>query len=238
MLSSHGAEGDRIPNAINEIVGRDLFIPEDFDSIAIKFAQKGESVSRLITELKEPRSNFEDCVPWLGEERVKEEVLKLCAGGKVAINLRGLELLQLEPGEGFEEAWRRLKGKLGRGRELDSTNLMTPQTFVGATGSLPKNSDVSANFGQNPTASQSESETKFSIFNNPSDNKNFRKFNSDFPTSPLNLLGKTESWGIGPATSLKEIRISISSMTGAQIQRLLKNLPDGVTYSLELDKEE
>lgn len=239
VLSSHGAEGDRIPNAINEIVVRDLFIPEDFDSIAIEFAHKGESISRLIAELKEPRSNSADCVPWIGEERAKEEVLKLCAGGKIAINVRGLELLQLEPGESFDEAWHRIKGKLGRGRELDSTNLMTPQAITGATGSLPRVAEGQAfTPTTHPTDSGESPVTTGSIFDNPASNKTFHHLSSEYATSPLNLLGKTESWGIGPATTLKDVHISVGSMTGAQIQRLLKNLPDGVTYSLELEKEE
>lgn len=57
-------------------------------------------------------------------------------------------------------------------------------------------------------------------------------------TSPLNLIGKLEGWGIGPATAVKEVRLKISSATGAQLKELLKKLPDGMTFELTLEKED
>jgi hypothetical protein len=56
------------------------------------------------------------------------------------------------------------------------------------------------------------------------------------PTSPLNLIGKLESWGIGPATQVADISIKVSSATGAQLKELLKKLPDGMTFELSLHK--
>ena len=57
-------------------------------------------------------------------------------------------------------------------------------------------------------------------------------------TSPLNLIGKLESWGIGPATQVAEVSIKVSAATGAQLKELLKKLPDGMTFELILEKEE
>jgi hypothetical protein len=57
------------------------------------------------------------------------------------------------------------------------------------------------------------------------------------PTSGLNLLGQVESWGIRPATTVTNISLKVGKMTGAQLQQLLKHLPDGVTYGLDLEKE-
>ena len=54
---------------------------------------------------------------------------------------------------------------------------------------------------------------------------------SNPPTSPLNLIGKLEGWGIGPATPVSEVTIKVSSATGAQLRELLKKLPDGMTLS-------
>ena len=58
------------------------------------------------------------------------------------------------------------------------------------------------------------------------------------PTSPLNLIGKLEGWGIGPATQVAAVSIKVSSATGAQIKELLKKLPDGMTFELSLEKED
>ncbi len=58
------------------------------------------------------------------------------------------------------------------------------------------------------------------------------------PKSPVNLLGELEKWGINPATNLANVNINVSKMTGAQLTQLLKNLPDGVTYGLNLEKSD
>ena len=57
-------------------------------------------------------------------------------------------------------------------------------------------------------------------------------------TSPLNLIGKLEGWGIGPATPVAEVSIKVSAATGAQLKELLKKLPDGMTFELSLEKED
>lgn len=57
-------------------------------------------------------------------------------------------------------------------------------------------------------------------------------------TSALNLIGKLEGWGIGPATPVAEVTIKVSVATGAQIKELLKKLPDGMTFELTLEKED
>ncbi|MQI37245.1 hypothetical protein EI025_25810, partial [Escherichia coli] len=57
-------------------------------------------------------------------------------------------------------------------------------------------------------------------------------------TSTLSLLGKLEQWGINKGSQVKDVKLSTSQLTGAQLEHLLKNLPDGVTYSLDLDKEQ
>ena len=56
------------------------------------------------------------------------------------------------------------------------------------------------------------------------------------PKTPVNLLGEVEKWGISAATNVTNVNINVSQMTGAQLTELLKKLPDGVTYSLNLDK--
>ena len=61
---------------------------------------------------------------------------------------------------------------------------------------------------------------------------------SNPPTSPLNLIGKLEGWGIGPATQVAEVSIKVSAATGAQLKELLKKLPDGMTFELSLEKED
>jgi hypothetical protein len=53
----------------------------------------------------------------------------------------------------------------------------------------------------------------------------------------VNLLGEVEKWGISAATNVTNVNINVSQMTGAQLNDLLKKLPDGAMFSLSLEKE-
>ena len=58
------------------------------------------------------------------------------------------------------------------------------------------------------------------------------------PTSALNLMATVESWGIGPFTQVRSVSLRIEGLTGGKLRELLKKLPDGVTYALEVEREE
>ena len=190
---------------------------------------------------------------------MKERILRLCARGKIAINLRGMEYLQTQPGEDEDTAWKRLRPKLSyTGRQLDEVFLMEPSAVpttggttrphhrlvVGAMVAVcsaaeqphcrpmrgdppdpvasPRHLPVA---GSSVAASPAAAASRASRLNNP-------------PTSPLNLIGKLEGWGIGPATPVAEVSIKVSAATGAQLKELLKKLPDGMTFELSLEKED
>ena len=54
----------------------------------------------------------------------------------------------------------------------------------------------------------------------------------------LNLLGKVELWGIGTGTQLRSLSLRVGQLTGAQLQELIKRLPDGMHYELGVEKED
>ena len=255
-------QGAQIPEGIEEALINDLFVPEDFEAIVLEAAADNSAVGKLLRELQEPRPAGQDCIPWLGETAMKERILRLCARGTIAINLRGHEYLQAHPGEDEDTAWKRLRPKLSyTGRQLDEVFLMKPFAvpttggstppvppppggtgglFDGGTTSLPappSGGDTTSN-GGTPTVgggifsggSTSAGGKPRIALNNP-------------PTSPLNLIGKLEGWGIGPATPVAEVSIKVSAgqntqITGAQLKELLKKLPDGMTFELNLEKED
>ena len=126
----HGAQGDKIPEAVDKIIKQDVFIPEEFEEYVLMLADNSESVGKLLKDLREPRPGGKPCIPWLGEVEIKERVVKMCAAGQIAINLRGLDLLQARPGESYDDAWGRMKGKIGSGRHLDETTIHRPGAVV------------------------------------------------------------------------------------------------------------
>lgn len=250
-------QGSQIPEAIEEALSSDLFVPEDFEELVIEFANNNEAVGKLLRELQEPRPAGQDCIPWLGETAMKERLLRLCARGKVALNLRGMEYLQTHPGEDEDAAWRRLRPKLSlTGRHLDDVFVMLPSAVSvtgGVTQSSPPTTAGNWLFGGDGTAVPTpptppipgRDGTTIPPLNPPTDDI----FGGSSPTvpsriplanpatSPLNLIGKIESWGIGPATRVADVSIKVSAATGAQLKELLRKLPDGMTFELNLEKE-
>lgn len=258
IIESLKTQGAQIPEGIEESLINDLFVPEDFESLVLEAAADNAAVGKLLRELQEPRPAGQDCIPWLGETAMKERILRLCARGKIAINLRGLEYLQTNAGEDEETAWKRLRPKLFyTGRQLDEVFLMVPSAVPTTGGAFPPapsqdGGEGSGLFGGSatpapaspssgdPAAGTGAPSAGGGIFSGRSTGAGSKPRIplSNPPTSPLNLIGKLEGWGIGPATKVAEVSIKVSAANGAQLKELLKKLPDGMTFELSLEKED
>jgi len=251
--AKHGAQGDKIPEAVDRLVREEIFIPEEFEEYVLKLAENSESVGKLLKDLREPRPGGKPCIPWIGETAVKERVIRICAEGHIAIDLRGLDMLQAKPAEDPEDAWHRMKGKLGTGKHLNETKILLPDAVAVSGGEKLGDGDPQSSGtttvepptggggtpttgGEGPTGGDTKIPGLFVGTGNTTPGPT--KPCSAPATSGLNLLGQVESWGIGPATNVSSVALKVDKMTGAQLQALIKHLPDGVTYGLDLDKEE
>lgn len=254
------AQGSKIPEAIEEALVNDLFVPEDFAELVLAAAAENAPLGKLLRELQEPRPAGQDCIPWLGETGMKERILRLCAAGSVAINLRGMEYLQANPGEDVDTAWKRLRPKLSyTGRQLDEVFLLPPSAVptTGGTSPVPPTAPTPVPGGLFG-GTQGEGAPTPPVESTPGEGgapapmppggifggtpaapvpSASRVTLSNPATSALNLIGKLEGWGIEQATLVSEVTIKVSSATGAQLKELLKKLPDGMTFELQLDKE-
>ncbi len=256
------AQGAQVPDRIEQVIAEDLFVPEDFDDFILEAADNSAPLGKVLRELQEPRPGGKDCIPWLGETLMKERVLRLCARGAIAINVRNLEYLQAAASEDEAAAWKRLRSKLAyTGRHLDEIYLHRPGA-VPATGaspatpvpaptapsgglfgspSSPASPGISASPGitgtsQTPSSEPPSGPIAGGIFGAPSSGAP-KVYLANPPTSPLNLIGKLESWGVGPATQVSDVTIKVSAANGAQLKDILRKLPDGMTFELSLEKE-
>jgi hypothetical protein len=259
-IESHKEEGSKIPEKVDELVAKNLFVSEDFDALVLAGAEQNESVGKLLRELQEPRPGGEDCIPWLGETLMKEKLIRLCARGDVAINLRGMEYLQVRAGENEDAAWKRMRGKLGTGKHLDETYVLLPQAVPHAEGVVTPPAPTNAApggghegqvliapsppvLGADDGATGGTAQPPLSpppggsIFGGGA-TSTVRQLRTVGATSALNLLGKVESWGITPGAQVQDVQLTVANLTGAQLNELLKKLPDGITYELTLNKEE
>jgi hypothetical protein len=167
-----------------------------------------------------------------------------------------LEFLQAKPGEDADQAYNRMKAKIPSGKHLEETWILLPDAALAAGGYkplVPPPTSGGTTPVQPPTTGSLFPTTPFgdppggaqpgggsvpdpgSIFAGPAPAPLVTLHAP--ATSALNLLGKAESWGVGPATSVKNVNLKVAQVTGAQLQKLLKSLPDGISYELDLDKE-
>ena len=237
LIEKHNAIGDKTPKAVDEKIVNELFISEDFEAAALRHATTSSSIAKFLGDLQEPSIDGKHCIPWLGEVATKERILRLCAAGKLAINLRGLELLQAQPGEQEDAAWIRIKGKLGSGKDLEQTILLLPGVYPQSGGMQPPPLTPTPP-QQLPSTPGSEAIPPPNIFggNSLPTAPTIKPFGTP-PKTPMNLLGEVEKWGISGGTNVTNVNINVSQMTGAQLTELLKKLPDGVTYSLNLETQ-
>jgi hypothetical protein len=243
-VEPHGTKGDKIPTAVQEKIRQNLFIDEDFDEMVVSFAEKNLSMAKLLSELREPRGSGKECIPWLGEAEAKDAVLRVCAAGRIAINVRGLKSLQAVPGETEDAALRRMKRDFDvSGRQLEDTLLSLP----GASPSSAGQTQTEPPAGGSATlpgipGGTSPAPGPGNIFGDSSSGAGspapISTRVSSEPTSGLNLLQKIETWRVGPATPVRNVSIRIGSVTGAQLAAIVRALPDGLLYGLDADKEE
>ncbi|MDB6140353.1 MAG: hypothetical protein JWO94_3425, partial [Verrucomicrobiaceae bacterium] len=257
QFAAHQKQGRFIPQGIQEVVRDTLFLAEDFEELVMDFAARGESVGKLLEETKEPRSGGRECIAWLGERDMLERIENLCARGRIAINLRGTQLLQTQAGETEAAAAQRIRGKIGTGSHLHSTTLQKPAptgASGGGTGMLTPSltlpsvlpgfdgGTVAPALPANPFENRavvpplgSNSKYEDSVQNTPLPQITRH---SSSRNSPLNLTGTLEKWGVqSSAVQLRHITLQLDDMNGAQLSALLRKLPEG-SYILELEKEE
>ena len=250
----HHKQGAQIPEGIQSQVRDALFVPEDFEPLVLDFAARGESVGKLIQELREPRSGGAECIAWLGEREITERIELLCAKGKIAVNLRGTQWIQSQPGETEQAVLPRIRGKIGLGSHLDSTTLHKPGP-VGGSGGGVKTTATAPVPAPGPLFPPDGFVVPVVIPGTPavppvppppdgySDKPDYAKepptkhFVSPL-TSPLNLTGVLEQWAAhSPSIPVSNIRLRLETMTGAQLLAFIKKLPEA-KYILELDKED
>ena len=248
-VESHRSQGARIPTAIDDHIRTNLFIPEEFEGLVRVASANNGSIGKLLRELQEPRPGGDPCIPWLGEMPMKERIIRLCARGQIAINVRDMENLQIGSDESEETAWTRMRGKLGTGKHLNETYVIRPQATPyakdmsepqigrggGACEKSPLHSEETTENDNNATSKSST--TPAGTGNIFAPDVELVPHLAD-ATSALNLLGKVESWGITAGSQVQHMALRISSLTGAQLNQLLRALPDGMSYELSLNKEE
>lgn len=246
-------QGTQIPESVQEILRDELFEPEVFLQLVTEAARASDSLGKLVRELQEPRPNGQPCIPWLGEVAVKEQILRLCARGVLALNVRGTEQLQAQAGESEEAAWLRMRSRLPfSGRQLEEVKLLEPGVLPATGGAAPA-PQVSAVPGPPPAPVPDTAPTPTAT---PAPTPLFPLFGGDVAVTPpvepppkpvvalqspststLNQLAQVrDHWAIQPKTALQAVTLTLPTASGEQLIEILRKLPQELTVGLSLQK--
>ena len=236
LTTSHNTDGSKILGAIHGITRRELFVPEELESLVVEASKTMRSVAYVLEQLKEPTAGGQASNPWIGEADAKEQITHLCAQGKIALNVLGLDMLERRAGETEDDAWHRMKGRLGSGRHLGETTLHEPGATLDSGGSAPVVETAGETTGTTPYPPAGGQPTPGGLFGGGTNVGERARYQAP-TTSSLSLLGKLEGWGVTGGSQIHNMNLSVSNLTGAQLEKLLENLPDGITYSLDMEKD-
>ena len=86
----------------NHVV-KNHFAPEDFEPFIVKAAVRNDTIRQVLAILRETPLPGETVIPYIGDLNTYEQVLRLVANDKIALNIGG-RWYHKEPGEPVEEA--------------------------------------------------------------------------------------------------------------------------------------
>jgi hypothetical protein len=153
-----------------------------------------------------------------------------------------------------------MRGKIGGGAYLDKTLVSLPHSSPATHGSgaaaAPAGGPVQPNLfppggqpsnppaptqpngGQTPPDQSTGSAADAGNIFGPGGSAR-KTYQSEKPTSALNLLSQIEKWGVNAGANVANVTLVVNVTTGAQLAALIKKLPtDGVLWDLQLEKED
>jgi hypothetical protein len=246
---AHGATGADIPAAVEKHVAENHFAPEDFDSFIIEAASHNDTMRQILALLREPPLPGETAIPYLGDINTYDQVLRVVAKGKVALNAAG-RWWQREPGESTEDALVRLRqrawcigqamfsvqlgetSQVGGGGVVATPQMPTPPKEPTGVPPLP-----SGPFPQpeplTPKTIVGGGPTVPSPDRSPQPQPVIRR--SLGAKTGINLLGELEKWALPDAQKVTQAVITLNSVSIKEIRDLCVKLPPKLQAELQLN---
>jgi hypothetical protein len=242
----HGAAGAEIPAAVEKHVTQNYFAPEDFEAFIVQAARRNETMRQILALLREPPLPGQIAIPYLGDVNTYEQVLRIVAKDKVALNVGG-SWFRKEPGESLDEALRRLHqrawctgqamflAQLGEISQVGSAGIAVAPPVSTATPPSPQEPGPQPNQVTGgdvltppacPQPVQSGAEP-----NPPAQNVIRRTLGAK---TGVNLLGDLEKWALPDAQKVTQASLTFSGVTVKELRDLCVKLPPKLQAELQL----
>ena len=241
----HGATGADIPAAVEKHVTDNHFAPEDFESFIIDAANRNETMRQVLAQLREPPLPGLTAIPYLGDVNIYEQVLRIVAKDRVALNASG-RWYHREPEESFEDAIRRLRQRaffsgqamfavqLGETSQVGGGGVVVspPPASLFPEPSGPTTPPFPIPPGTAPNPTTPPQPTVYTPPTAPPAQPVIRR--SLGAKSGVNLLGDLEKWALPDAQKVAQASLTFNGLSVKELRDLCIKLPPKLQAELQL----
>lgn len=229
-----------IAYAVEERIKSAIYDPPEFERYILQYAKDAEFIGSVLDELAEPPPpNTGDAIPYLGETDIYENILKIAATGKIALNVGGTWICRRSEDSSDDDAHKYVKQKAFRtGQELRQVQLGLPSAAGGGTVTAPPEPKPVYKPVPDTTKPEipagslpgEESPEPIGPSSQPSDVPHVEESRvttrkTEQAASGINLSGCFEQWGIPSTKNLEQATIEFEGITVQQIKQILQRIP-------------
>ncbi len=253
-VEAHDASGAAIPGAVEKHLRDNFFAPEDFEAFIIESARRSDTMLQVLALLRDP-SPGKELIPYLGDHAIYEQVLRIAAHDRIAINRNG-NWFGPDPGQSVDDALRVLKQRAyPTGSEWSGIQLGMPDERRSGGVAVPAAQPGTLFDPQLPSTTQSVTGATVPpggvspplvgpttvIPPGPSSGTE----GGTYPAQPvihrslgsktgINLLGDLERWALPDGQSVTLATLTFNGVTVKELRDLCTKLPQKMAAELQV----
>jgi len=253
------AQGEDIPAQVEVKINDEMFDFAPFENYILDIAKDTGVVGDVLDYLYEPPSSpAEEAIPFLGDTRIYERIMRMAADGKVALNVvGGAWIRRLTEHSSSDQAYNYVKGRAFRsGSELRAVQIALPDAVGGTTVAVPTiTSPQPAPTPETTVAPGSTSPSGVAPIPGgeqppvvvqpvqpdpvPTPRQPVLKTQrTDDANTSINLAGKLESWNVPSGTRLTTAKLEFGNLTVQELKQILTRIPSSLRALLEISYNE
>jgi hypothetical protein len=245
----HGSTGSDIPAGVEANIRLNHFAPEDFQKLTVESAERGDTIRQLLTQLREPPLPGELAIPYLGDLPIFENVLRIVAKGKLAVNAGG-RWYGREADESAEAAESRLRLRLGgfSGPTMLAVQLGDVSQVGGGGVAVPTATPQPTSAPWQPTVPQPVPSGAAQPSPSPQAPTTISPQTPTADPLPapavvrrsmgaktgINLLGDLEKWALADGQKSTQVSLTFTGLTVKELRELCLKLPPKVQAELQV----